>query len=112
MKIDIELANKCVILHALLEQAQSLLDDLEGTNMYSHKLKSSAKMFASELQKKVATWYSYNLQNESTQILYLQVCKDLDEATNALLQARPESYKVVPAFIEALESGELQILKS
>jgi hypothetical protein len=123
MTNEIELANKCVLLHTLLEASQELLDDLKGTNIYRHALKQTANAFSLELDEKIKTWYSRHVpvkvatkeeekeeeKKSVPQITFLKVSKDLSEAMNALIKACPTTYKVIPAFIEALEKGEVEI---
>jgi hypothetical protein len=104
----IALANKVVVLHALLEEAQNLIDALEGTNVYQRELKQTAKMFAKYLQKQVKTWYDYHLAVGTTQIKYFEVSKDLNSAISALLKTDVAIYKVIPAFIDAVENNEIQ----
>jgi hypothetical protein len=101
-------ANKITVLYTLLEEYQSILDDLEHTPAYSKKLKQTAKMFASEVEKKLADWYKYTLAKGDMQEVYLRTAKDLSDATSALLTHSPASWKLIPHFLEALKNDQVQ----
>ena len=109
MKIDIDLANKCILLHAMLEQVQATIDDLEGTNVYNRKIKHHAKSLAEAVQVQLTEWYNYHLKTEATQEKYLPVSRALEKAISATLAAQHSTHTVIPAFIESLEAGEVQI---
>lgn len=105
---NIILANKAVMLQALLEEIQPLLDDLEGTNMYQGEIKLHTKGLARAIANRINTWYDAHVKVVSTQFKYHDVSQDINATMRALFKSNPAVFKIVPSFIEALKAGKVE----
>lgn len=105
---NIILGNKAVMIHALLEEVQSLMDDLENTSVYQKDVKHYAKRLAVAIEKRLNTWYDVNMKNETTQYKYQDTSKDVNATMRALFNSNPAVFKIVPSFIDALKKGKVE----
>lgn len=80
----IKLANEAILLQGILEKAQELLDNLQGTTFYKQEVKNLCGTFHKALAKQIKRFYEANVKTEEGQAKYIQFAQDLELAYKAI----------------------------
>ena len=93
------------MLHAHLQTIQTLMDDLEGTNVYSHKIKRDCKSLQASLAPHLKKWFEYHLETSGErQVDYLELSNQLETALHAVMNCNPHLLQSVPSVLAEMQN--------